>query len=126
MVYNLINSMNTSRFFAGVIMMLMNIGGKYISNDISESASRLFSTTFFRRIFVFCVAFVATRDILTSVIIVLLFIITFNYILNEKSNFCVLSDKYTINIDANNDGIITKDEIKNSYKMLNKLSKQYS
>ena len=119
MVYSLIHSMNTSRFFAGVIMMLMNIGGKYISNDISESASRLFSTTFFRRIFVFCVAFVATRDILTSVIIVLLFIITFNYILNEKSNFCILSDRYTIKIDANNDGVITKDEIKNSYKMLN-------
>lgn len=104
-------------------MILMNIGGRYVSNDITAGAHKVLNTKLVRNFLVFCIAFVATRDVVSSLIIVLLFLIIFRYFLNEDSNFCVLPKKYIINIDKNGDGIITEDEIRQSKELLNRLAR---
>jgi hypothetical protein len=123
MTHPLILHINNSNLFAGCIMILMNIGGKYVSKDVSRAANNILDTKLTRRFLIFCIAFVATRDVVSSIIIMLLFIVIFSYFLNENSNYCILPKKYIINIDQNRDGIISKEEIEKSKKLLDKLSK---
>jgi len=123
MTHPLILHINNSKLFAGCIMILMNLGGKYVSKDVSRAADNILDTKLTRRFLIFCIAFVATRDVVSSIIIMLLFIVIFSYFLNENSNYCILPKKYIINIDQNKDGIISKEEIEKSKKLLDKLSK---
>lgn len=123
MTHPLILHINNSKLFAGCIMILMNLGGKYVSKDVSRAADNILDTKLTRRFLIFCIAFVATRDVVSSLIIMLLFIVIFSYFLNENSNYCILPKKYIINIDQNRDGIISKEEIEKSKKLLDKLSK---
>jgi len=123
MTHPLILHINNSKLFAGCIMILMNLGGKYVSKDVSRAADNILDTKLTRRFLIFCIAFVATRDVVSSIIIMLLFIVIFSYFLNENSNYCILPKKYIINIDKNRDGIISKEEIEKSKKLLDKLSK---
>ena len=123
MTHPLILQINNSKIFAGCIMILMNLGGKYVSKDVSRAADNILDTKLTRRFLIFCIAFVATRDVVSSLIIMLLFIVIFSYFLNENSNYCILPKKYIINIDQNRDGIISKEEIEKSKKLLDKLSK---
>ena len=123
MTHPLILHINNSKLFAGCIMILMNIGGRYVSNDITAGAHKVLNTKLVRNFLVFCIAFVATRDVVSSLIIVLLFLIIFRYFLNEDSNFCVLPKKYIINIDKNGDGIISEDEIRQSKDLLDRLAR---
>ena len=123
MTHPLILHINNSKLFAGCIMILMNLGGKYVSKDVSRAADNILDTKLTRRFLIFCIAFVATRDVVSSLIIMLLFIVIFSYFLNENSNYCILPKKYIINIDQNKDGIISKEEIEKSKKLLDKLSK---
>ena len=123
MTHPLILHINNSKLFAGCIMILMNLGGKYVSKDVSRAADNILDTKLTRRFLIFCIAFVATRDVVSSIIIMLLFIVIFSYFLNENSNYCILPKKYIINIDQNRDGIISKEEIEKSKRLLDKLSK---
>ena len=123
MTHPLILHINNSKLFAGCVMILMNLGGKYVSKDVSRAADNILDTKLTRRFLIFCIAFVATRDVVSSLIIMLLFIVIFSYFLNENSNYCILPKKYIINIDQNKDGIISKEEIEKSKKLLDKLSK---
>lgn len=119
MINNLVYYLNNSKLFTGCIMLLMNVGSKYIMMDIPKSTEKIFSHYLFRRFFVFCISFIATRDIYISMVITLLFIIVFGHILNGKSKYCMLSEDY-INVDVNNDGEISKQELENAQNILNK------
>ncbi len=107
MIDHTIHYLNTSPLFAGCIMILMNIGSRYISYDIPKSVDGIFQNIWLRRFIVFCIAFVATHDIKTSILITLMFIIIFNYLLDEKKKTYILPETY---FDLNNDGKVTKEE----------------
>jgi len=87
------NHVNGSRFFAGCIMIIMNLGGKYIVMEIPENVQSIFAHPWMRKLTIFGIAFLATRDIKTALILALLFILLNKYILNEKSMCCVLPVK---------------------------------
>jgi uncharacterized membrane protein len=80
-----IHSINTSPFFAGCVMLIMNLGGKYVSHEIPDGMNKFFSHPTIRKITIFCIAFVATRNVKTSLLITLLFILFSRFLMNEKS-----------------------------------------
>ena len=123
MIENLLLTINNSKLFAGLIMILMNISGKYISKDIPIHVDKFLATKIFRPIAVFCIAFIATRDIKLSIFISLIFILSFRFLLDGNSNACILP-KYFINLDLNNDGVITKDELDKAQEIINKYKEQ--
>tara|TARA_B100001287_G_C22631358_1_gene505317 strand:- start:866 stop:1243 length:378 start_codon:yes stop_codon:yes gene_type:complete len=123
MLDNLLLNINNSKLFAGLIMIMMNISGKYIVKDIPIHVDKFLSTKIFRPIAVFCVAFIATRDIKLSVLITLIFILFFRFLLDGNSKACILPKEY-INLDFNNDGIITRDELDKAQEIINKYRQQ--
>ena len=86
-----------SPYFNGSIMLLMNIGGKYLAMDLPKNLDSLFvNYAFLRYIVLFSIFFMATRNIKISLLLTLLYFIIIKFIINEKSNFCVIKDSNVI------------------------------
>lgn len=99
MIDNILLNLSNSKLFNGCIMLLTNIGGKYLAQEMPNNIEKIFETNFILRYLVlFSVFFMATRDIKISVLLSLLFFIIIKYFINENSSFCVISDK---NINKN-------------------------
>lgn len=86
-------NMNSSKYMAGIMMILMNLGGRYISTEISDFQEEFFESPYVRRIFIFVVCFIATRDVKVSLILTIVFIVLVSGIFNENSKYCILPIK---------------------------------
>lgn len=80
---------NTSTFFSGCFMLLMNLGSKHIHSDVPKGMELFFSHPVIRRLTLFSIVFIATRDFRTALLIVLLFILLSKYLMNENSKCCL-------------------------------------
>ena len=118
-----LKKLNESKYSAGIAMLMLNIGSKYISIGLSKSQESYLTSNLARQLLIFSAAFVATKDLLISIILTLIFILFADYIFNETSRFCILPKRITEIIDTNNDGIISDDELKNAIDVLTKARK---
>ena len=92
-INNSFDTLNNSKLFAGVIMILLNLGSRYIAQELSDTHEELLNNVIIRRIIVFTVAFTATRDIITSLILTGAFVILVSGIFNENSKYYILPKK---------------------------------
>ena len=91
MIFEFFNTLNQSKYFAGIMMIVLNLGSKYITMELSENQDELFKNKIIRRFLVFTVVFVATRDIFVSLIITGIFIILISGLFNENSRFALVT-----------------------------------
>ena len=112
-IYKLLSIVNDNKFFAGVIMLTMNIGSKYVSIKLSKTQENYVKYSLGRQILVFAILWMGTRDIFTSLVLTAVFILLADYLFNENSKFCVIPNKYKelddkqINEDDVNEAINT-------------------
>jgi hypothetical protein len=121
-----IHPINSSKLFAGILMILMNIGSKYIEVGLTKSQEQALRTGIGREIVIFCVVFLGTRDLILSIIMTSAFIILSEHVFNEKSKFCIIPNKmkqFADLIDTNGDDIISPDEEKKALELLEKAKK---
>lgn len=117
------SNINNSKFFAGIMMLVVNIGSRYITLKFSKSQEEYIKNKVTREILIFAIVWMATRDLIISIIMTSSFIILADYLFNENSNFCILPEKFKniqYLIDTNSDGIITDEEIKKAEEVLKK------
>ena len=124
----LVNSLNTNKFFAGIIIILLNIGSKVINVQLSKSAEEYLKMSISQQILVFAMSWMGTRDVVASLILTFVFVIISQYLLNEESMYCIIPKKYhilpTLNLDTNNDGEISEVELNNAISLLEKAKKK--
>lgn len=119
--------LNSSKFFAGVIMILLNMGGKLISIQFSKSTEEYMKYSLSKQILVFAMAWMATRDIYTALILTAVFTVLSEYLFNEESKLCVVPNKYRILhklIDTNNDNKVSEAEVASAIAILEKSKKE--
>ena len=87
------NSLNNSKYFAGVTMLLLNLGSKFLDEELSMNQEQMLGNRIIRRFIIFTAVFVATRDIWVSLIITAAFVILVSNLFNENSSYCVLPKK---------------------------------
>jgi hypothetical protein len=115
MIDTILLNLSNNKLFGGCIMLLTNIGGKYLIMDLPDNLEKLFSKYFILRALVlFSIFFMATRDIKSSILLSLLFFIVIKFFINEKSSFCLISGE-NINISKK----ITKDEYTKAKEIIN-------
>lgn len=122
-------SLNNSKFFAGFVMLTMNIGSKYITIELSDSQEAYVRYTLGRQILIFAILWMGTRDIVIALILTCVFIIFADYLFNENSKYCLLPKKMKEleqALDTNNDGKISTKEIQNAINILKKAHKNKS
>lgn len=120
------NSINNSKFFAGLVMIILNIGSKYITVRLSKSQEAYLGGTIARQLLIFSVIWMGTRDLLISIGMTASFFVLTQYLFNEESRLCVIPEqfrKYEELIDDNSDGHITPEEIENARRLLDKAKK---
>lgn len=118
--------LNNSKFFAGVVMILLNIGSKFISVQFSKSAEEYLKMNVTKQILVFSMAWMGTRDIYTALGLTAIFVVLSDHLFNEESKYCVVPAHYRVLdklIDTNQDGIISDDEINRAISILEKAKK---
>ncbi len=93
-IYKFLSIVNDNKFFAGVIMLTMNIGSKYVSIKLSKTQENYVKYSLGRQILVFAILWMGTRDIFTSLVLTAIFILLADYLFNENSKFCVIPNKY--------------------------------
>lgn len=90
---SLITVLNKSPFFQGLSVVTVLLGGKYVLKDINDDLEEILKTDWFKRLVVFCSAFVGTQNIKTSFLILMVYIFIFEYLLNNGSSMCILKNK---------------------------------
>jgi len=119
--------LNSSKFFAGVIMILLNVGAKFITIQFSKSTEEYLKNTVSKQILVFAMAWMGTRDIYAALGLTAVFTILSDYLFNEESTLCVVPQKYRILhtlIDTNNDGKVSETELASAMSILEKAKKE--
>ena len=115
-INSIITSLNGSKYFAGIMMILLNIGGKQISKEISFIHEKIMNNRIIRRLFIFVAVFIATKDIKISLIVTALFVLIITGFLHEDSDYCILPKKL----------IESKSKIsKNQYLMAKQIVEKY-
>jgi len=103
--------LNNSKFFAGIVMILLNVGSKFITIQFSKSTEEYMKLTITKQILVFSMAWMGTRDIYTALGLTAVFTILSEHLFNEESHLCIVPHEYRILhklLDTNN---IPKDQI---------------
>ena len=119
--------LNSSKFFAGIIMILLNVGSKFISIQFSKSAEEYLKYSVSKKLLVFSMAWMGTRDIYTALALTAIFVVLSDHLFNEESSLCVVPHTYRVLdklIDTNNDGIVSKQELDKAYEILEKAKKE--
>jgi hypothetical protein len=115
--------LNNSKFFAGVIMILLNIGSKFITIQFSKSTEEYMKWTVSKQLLVFSMAWMGTRDIYTALGLTAIFTILSEYLFNEESSLCMVPHKYRVLhklVDVNEDGVVSEPELAAALAVLEK------
>jgi len=118
--------LNNSKFFAGIIMILLNICSKFITLQFSKSTEEYLKLSVTKQLMVFSMAWMGTRDIYTSLILTAVFTILSEHMFNEESKMCIVPHKYRVLhklVDSNKDGIVSDKEINEAIEILEKARK---
>ena len=127
-MHKTIDSLNTSKYFIGIMMIILNIGSKYITVKLSKSLEAYVRNHVLRELLIFSVCWMGTRDIYISLILTAVFFVLTQHLFNEESKFCVLPKEYREYhlFDTNKDGEISQQEINDAVALLDKVKKQKS
>jgi hypothetical protein len=99
--------LNDNKFVAGILILIMNIGSKHINVELSKTQENYLKNSFGKQLIVFSIFWIGTRDILISLILTTIFILFFDYLLNENSYYCIIPEKYK-EMYSNNDPVTQK------------------
>lgn len=119
--------LNNSKFFAGIVMIMLNVGSKFIAIQFSRSTEEYLKLSVTKQILVFSMAWMGTRDIYTALILTAVFTVLSDHLFNEESPYCVVPHKYRLLhklVDTNNDNVISEEEINNAIIILEKAKRE--
>jgi len=119
--------LNNSKFFAGIIMILLNVGSKFITIQFSKSTEEYMKYTLSKQMLVFAMAWMGTRDIYNALALTAIFTILSEYLFNEESKMCIVPEKYRVLhklVDTNGDGVISDAELTSAIAVLEKANKE--
>lgn len=93
-VNNHVKSLNQSKIFAGIMIVIINIASKFVTFKFSKTVESYLKFTFSRHVLVFAITWMGTRDIYIALIMTLLFVIITEFLMNETSMFCCLPNSF--------------------------------
>jgi len=126
-IHDHIGYLNSSKFFAGIVMILLNVGSKVVSIQFSKSTEEYFKSSLTRQILIFAMAWMGTRDIYVALALTAIFVILSDHLFNEESNFCVVPHNYRVLhklVDTNGDGLVSDTELNNAIMTLEKAKRE--
>jgi hypothetical protein len=81
----LMKSLNTNMFFIGIMMLVLNIGSRYIVHEFSDDDEEYKQNIILRRVAIFAACFVGTRDLFVSLVLTAVFVVISTGMYHSKS-----------------------------------------
>jgi len=89
-----IANITNNKLFLGSIMLLTNIGGRFLIMEFPTNLDKIFTQyAILRYLVLFSIFFMATRDIKISILLTLGYFIIIKFLINEKSSFCIIKEQ---------------------------------
>jgi hypothetical protein len=122
-----VSSLNSSTFFAGIMMICLNIGSRYIQLNLDESTESYIKYALTKEILVFTISWMATRNIYTALVLTAVFVVLADFALNEKSKYCILPKDFIKSRklgEYTNNKVITEKEFNDAMEIVQKYKTQ--
>jgi hypothetical protein len=81
---------NNNKWLAGCAMLLVNLGGRYIQADLGKTHDLILSNEYFKKIIIYALFFMATRDIIISFLLTLIYIFIVDGLLRGDRKYCII------------------------------------
>jgi hypothetical protein len=124
-----VSSLNSSTFFAGIMMICLNIGSRYIQLNLDESTESYIKYALTKEILVFTISWMATRNIYTALVLTAVFVVLADFAFNEKSSYCILPKDFIKSRklgEYTNNKVITEKEFNDAMEIVQKYKTQKS
>ena len=79
-----LSCINENKYMIGITMIMLNIGARFIIDELDDDLRKLVSNTFVRRVVIFCSFFMATKDLFTAIVLTIIFVILINEIFAKE------------------------------------------
>ena len=123
--HNNIQQINSSKVFAGLVVITLNLASRFVTLRISKTMESYLKFTLSRDILVFCIVWMGSREIYIALTFTILFNFVVDYLLNEDSRFCILPERFTSHHKTLLEKEIpTEEEINNAKKILKRANKK--
>ena len=119
-----IYTLNSSKFFTGVIILTLNISSKYVTLGLSSTQEEYLKYTLGRQILVFAIIWMGTRDIVIALILTCVFMLFADYLFNDNSMYCVIPQKYMDKMKNDDEKQISNKEINDAIDLLKQARSQ--
>lgn len=83
---------NTNPYFIGLMMLILNLGGRFIGMEVTKKQEQFLQHPWVRRGLIFTVLFVATRNLWVAFWMTIIVVLLLGYLFNENSALCVFGD----------------------------------
>jgi hypothetical protein len=81
----ILGSFNGNLYFIGIMMLVLNLGGRFLAMEITKDQETFFQNPWVRRFLIFVVLFVATRNIIVAFWLTVVVVIVLGFLFNENS-----------------------------------------
>lgn len=75
---------NENKYIIGLTMIMLNIGARFIIDELDDDLRKLISNTVVRRVVIFCSFFMATKDLFTATVLTIIFVILINEVFAKE------------------------------------------
>ena len=75
---------NDNKYMIGLTMIMLNIGARFIIDELDDDLRKMIANKVIRRIFIFCSFFMATKDLFTAIVLTIIFVILINEVFGTE------------------------------------------
>lgn len=126
-MHDYVKVLDNSKLFAGIVMILLNVGSKFITIQFSRSTEEYLKMSLSKQILVFAMAWMGTREIYPSLMLTAAFAVLSEHLFNEESDYCVIPRHMRILeklMDTDGDGVVSETEINSAIATLEKAKRE--
>jgi hypothetical protein len=107
---------NDNKYIIGITMIMLNIGARFIIDELDDDLRKIISNTIVRRIVIFCSFFMATKDLFTATVLTIIFVIMINEVFAKELD--ELDDGEEGEEDKGKGGSFNKNELEKTIQSL--------
>ena len=79
-----LSCINDNKYMIGITMIMLNIGARFIIDELDDDLRKLITNAYVRRVVIFCSFFMATKDLFTAIILTIIFVILINEVFAKE------------------------------------------
>jgi hypothetical protein len=113
---------NNNPYFVGIMMLILNLGGRFISLEVTKKQEQFLQHPWVRRVLIFTVLFIATRNLWIAFWTTLGVILFLGYLFNENSALCLFGQGGSPGASCNTAGSPSEEMTPEEKEILQRLS----